>query len=48
VLALAAFLVFRDSSGTRQHAGISTAPPPATTQTPSTLPPPGPPRTPQR
>jgi hypothetical protein len=48
VLALVAFLVFRDSSGSQQHAGISTAPPPATTQTPSTLPPPGPPRTTQR
>jgi hypothetical protein len=41
VLALVAFLVFRDSSGTQQQAGISTAPPPATAPTPNTLPAPG-------
>jgi hypothetical protein len=38
VLALVAFLVFRDSSGTQQQAGISTAPPPATAPAPNTLP----------
>jgi hypothetical protein len=41
VLALAAFLILRDSSGTRQQAGISTAPPPATSPAPNTLPAPG-------
>ena len=38
VLALVAFLVFRDSSGNLQQAGISTAPPPATAPAPNTLP----------
>jgi hypothetical protein len=41
IVALVAFLVFRDTSGTQQQAGIGTAPPPATTPAPSTLPPPG-------
>jgi hypothetical protein len=41
IVALVAFLVFRDSSGTQQQAGIGTAPPASTTPAPSTLPPPG-------
>jgi hypothetical protein len=41
IVALVAFLVFRDSSGTQQQAGIGTAPPPVTTPAPGTLPAPG-------
>jgi hypothetical protein len=41
IVALVAFLVFRDSSGTQQQAGISTAPPQTSTPAPNTLPPPG-------
>jgi hypothetical protein len=41
ILALVAFLVFRDTSGTQQQAGIGTAPPATTTPAPNTLPPPG-------
>ncbi|MEX2128715.1 MAG: hypothetical protein WD871_10805 [Xanthobacteraceae bacterium] len=40
IVALAAFLVFRDSSGTSEQARIETRPPAATTPAPSPTPPP--------
>ena len=40
IVALTAFLMFRDSTDTTQQAGIETQPPAATTPAPSATPPP--------